>query len=94
VHEIHEKLLKSKEWGLNHCERVLEEAGRRTGLSEETLTRYFTKLSFDFDDNLKKGLARYLQFAHKFGFIRAVPVFEELPVIEGSRAGEMKRECS
>ncbi len=85
VHEIHEKILKSKKWGLDHMDLVLDEARRRTGLSQVVLSRYFSKLSFDFDENLKNGLRHYLELARKLGFLKTIQEFDELPVIADSQ---------
>jgi chorismate dehydratase len=76
VLEAHRAILESKRWGLEHLEEVIEEAQKRTMLPSETLKAYFSKLSYDLDAPLQKGLSLYLEKAAVCGLLQKIGPFE------------------
>lgn len=74
----HELLLASKQWGFEHLDRVKAEAKRRTGLSDKALDAYFSVLSYELDDDMKRGMRRYFECAVECGLLAAVPDNESL----------------
>lgn len=76
VLRTHQAILKSKYWGLLHQRMIFNEAEKRSGLSQDVVRRYFSKLSYGFDEKLKSGLRVYFELAKKHGFLNEVPVLE------------------
>jgi len=83
----HEALLESKAWGLKHLEQVVKTAATKIDLSEKTLRAYFSGISYDFDERLKKGLRLYFDLAEDCGLLKEAGDFEE---IEPLRSFERK----
>ncbi len=79
VHAAHDALLGSRQWGIENPEAILRAAGAKTDLSREILRSYFSGLSYGFGEELRKGLALYLDYARRAGFIERVPAITELP---------------
>ena len=65
VEHAHRQLLASREWGLSHMDEVRRAAAQRTGLSGETITAYFKRLSYGFGEEQRKGLDLFLEKASK-----------------------------
>ena len=59
----------SREWGTLNPDRVLQEAVKVTGLSEVVLTDYFRSLRYDFGEELRAGLNRYIEYARQEGLL-------------------------
>ena len=78
VLELHQALLKSKEWGTTHLEAILSVAGAETQLPAELLKNYFSCLSYDFNEGLKCGLKLYYEYAVRCGILSAAVEFEEI----------------
>ncbi len=76
VLRTHQAILKSKYWGLLHQRMIFNEAVQRSGLPSETVQRYFSKLSYGFDDKLKSGLRVYFELAKKHGYLNETPQLE------------------
>ena len=71
-------LIESKKWGFSHFAEVLSEAQRQTNLPRPVLEEYFSRLSYDFDERLKKGMRLYLDYAQKCGLLGPVGGFATL----------------
>ncbi|HXV18939.1 MAG TPA: menaquinone biosynthesis protein [Candidatus Omnitrophota bacterium] len=76
IQEAHAAILESKRWGLTHLDAVIEEAQNRTGLPTSTLKAYFSRLSYDLDAQLQKGLSLYLEKAVECGLLEEIGPFE------------------
>lgn len=70
--EIHKALLASRAWGAAHPERVLDEAERIAELPPSLLRNYFSGLSYDFGDDLQKGLSLFLNYAAECELLESV----------------------
>lgn len=70
VLEAWRALLRSKAWGIENRGEVLAEAGRRVSLERPDLEKYFSRLRYDFDGKLQKGLSLYLEKAAACGLLR------------------------
>jgi chorismate dehydratase len=91
VHEIHEVLLKSKQWGLTHLDLVTQEAMKKSRLSEGVVRSYFEKLSYDFSQNLKEGMKRFFTYAVKGGLLKSIGEFQEIDGHKPALAGQRER---
>lgn len=66
---IHEAILASKSWGESHRREVLLESERRTELTAPILETYFSKLSYDFGETLRRGMRTFLDCAFECGLV-------------------------
>ncbi len=80
VFQIHRALLESKRWGLRHLDEILKAAGGKTGLSNTALQSYFSRLSYNFDENLRKGMRLYFDYAVQCGLLSPVSELEEIDI--------------
>ncbi len=71
-----EALARSRRWAAENPAAVVDEAARRTGLPRPVLEGYFSALSYDFDEPMKRGLKLYFEHAARLGFVPAVPSLE------------------
>lgn len=79
VLEVHEAVLKSRDWGLRHPGAVIQEAQRRLGISADVLKAYFSNLHYQFDENLRSGLKLYFEMARQCDILTPVGDWEEIP---------------
>lgn len=81
VEAAHASILASREWGLSHPGAVLERAAEATGLDGRTLRDYFSRLSYDFTQELQNGLIGFYRQAARCGLLAQAPelsfAFEE-----------------
>ena len=73
---IHEAILASKAWGRSHRNEVLLESERRTELTAPILEAYFSKLSYDFDETLQRGMKTYIDCALECGLVASTTEFK------------------
>jgi len=76
---VYEALLSSKAWGSAHREEVLLLSEKKTELSPQGLDNYFSKLSYDFGENLKRAMRAFFDAAAECGLITPAGDFEEMP---------------
>ena len=84
VLEVHQQLLKSKEWGAQHPAEVLNAAEKKTHLPLPVLKAYFSRLSYGFDKKMQAGMKRYLDEAVRCGLLQPAKPFEF--ITDGSAA--------
>lgn len=77
VARVHGALLESRHWGFAHPEEVLKAAACKTGLDSRTLRFYFSKLSYDFGEDLKAGMRIYFEYAVRCGLLEGFGPFAE-----------------
>lgn len=79
VWQAYQTILKSRDFGLTHRDQILKKSEEKTGLPQQILEQYFSKLSYSLDKNLKQGLDLYLKYAHQCGLLKEeVPTFKEI----------------
>ena len=82
--DVHQQLLKSKEWGAQHPAEVLNAAEKKTHLPLPVLKAYFSRLSYGFDKKMQAGMKRYLDEAVRCGLLQPAKPFEF--ITDGSAA--------
>lgn len=67
----------SRRWGIGHADEIMREAQLRTGLPEERIQSYFSRLSYGFGPELQEAYRRYRAYAAECHLIpySAEPVF-------------------
>ncbi len=78
---VHEALIRSKMWGASHMSEVMLASEKKTELPAPTLKSYFSKLSFDFGQNLKRGMRTYFNYAAECGMVAPVGDLEEITLV-------------
>ena len=78
IADLHLALLSSKKWGTENLQEILNVSEKKTGLSAETLKRYFLKLSYDFSEGLKCGLKLYLEHSVRCGILPSIGELESI----------------
>lgn len=78
LRNIHRALLKSKQWGIAHPAKVIATARGRSGLGDDVLVSYFSRLNHDFGAPLREGLLLYLEHCRALGHLSAVPELESI----------------
>lgn len=63
--EVEHLLQRSRDWGLAHHERTLQEAQARTGLQEATLRSYFDGLRYSLGDEEMESLKLFYRLAEE-----------------------------
>lgn len=69
VDELCKLLLASKEMGMSGLKAVIEKSRRRTGLPLEVLEDYFHTIRYDFDEQYRRSLTVFYDYAYKSGII-------------------------
>ncbi len=86
--EAWEAILRSRDWGFANMEQVFARSEQKTGLPKPILQSYFSRLSYDFNEKHKKGMALYFEYAVKCGLLEAARGIEEVsPVPSGQFLG-------
>lgn len=80
--EVADALRKSRDWGERHLDLVVQEAGRRTGLSGGTLRRYFRHLDFHLGRDELEGLKKFFDMAARLGL---APSLRRIEFLEDAR---------
>jgi len=70
VQDVIQALQDSKRWGAANMGRVIEQAMRQTRLPRVTLERYFDHLCYDYDEDLKLGMSRFVRLAREAGLVQ------------------------
>ncbi len=78
VLELHRALLSSKKWGAENLKEILIASEQKTGLPAQVLKRYFSRISYDFNEGLKCGLKLYLEYAVRCGILSSVGELETI----------------
>ena len=78
IADLHQALLKSKKWGLEHLGEILNASEAKTGLPPELLKNYFSRLSYVFNEGLKCGLKLYYEYAIRCGILSAAVELEAI----------------
>ena len=78
VLELHEALLRSKQWGAKNLGEILKVAEKKTSLPRNVLERYFSRLSYDFNEGLKCGLKLYYEYAVRSGILPHIADLETI----------------
>ena len=76
--DAHQAILESKKWGIKNHLEVLKRSASETRLPQEVLEGYFKKLSYDFNEELSKGMKLYLEYATRCGLLKSFGKFEEI----------------
>jgi len=77
VHALHQALLASKAWSLDHLEAVAQEAYRRAGLRYESCLTYLKeRLSFDLTQSHLDGLRCFLTMLTESGELQPFEAFQ------------------
>jgi len=69
VAETKEVLIRSRAWGQDHPDEVMNEALRRTGIGQAPLAVYYRKLRYDFGADLVGGMRRFFDMAYRQGLL-------------------------
>lgn len=69
---LYDILIKSKQYGLSHVSELARANADRFGIPEQVLIDYWTSLSYNFDDEEKKGLLAFYGYAAEIGAIEPV----------------------
>jgi len=69
IAQVSSILLESKSLGLSLKSAVIAKAREKTGLPLPFIEDYFETISFDFDDNYRRALLVYYDYAYKSGLI-------------------------
>jgi chorismate dehydratase len=69
VRRIHRLFLDSKKKGLSNMEAIVRQATRMLGQTEDFWNCYFSKLIYDFDEDLVKGAEAFFAAAHRHGLL-------------------------
>lgn len=83
VFAAHRAILQSKAWGLKNLEAVYAQSYERTGLPLDVLRPYFSKLTYDLGEEMKKGMALYFDHAVKCHLLKRpkkMEIIEKSPV--------------
>lgn len=69
VEKIHKLFLDSKRLGLANMDQIVQEAMGKCGLKEEFWHSYFSRLIYDFDEELAIGAEGYFDAAYRLGLL-------------------------
>lgn len=83
VSEAHEALIRSRDWGAAHMDRVIALAQATYPRAAGFYAAYFATLNFDFDAPARAGLRRYVEELHAVGEIPEVPRIEPEVLVVG-----------
>jgi chorismate dehydratase len=70
IHEVHDGLLASREWGLQNLERLACEAARLTGLEEERCFEYLSGLDYALSYRHLEGLTSFFRRLAAKGMVK------------------------
>ncbi|MDA8234040.1 MAG: menaquinone biosynthesis protein [Clostridia bacterium] len=71
VDEVVKAFLEAKEWAANNQEKVVDKAVQRNPiLSRELIAEYFTIIRYQLDEDYRRALLTYYDFAYKSGYIK------------------------
>jgi len=61
----------AKKWAANHRESAVKKAVKRTPLlSGDIIAEYFTTIRYEFDEDYRRALLTYFDYAYKSGYIK------------------------
>lgn len=68
---LHARLLEARDWGVGHLDVVA--AAPHGCLSLDERAAYFRRLDFAFDEEIRRGLLTFWEYAYKIGALEGVP---------------------
>ena len=70
---VERELVECMDYGREHLSEVVDSAAERFPFDQESLTRYFALLRYDFTSEYQRGLLRFFELAHQAGELEEVP---------------------
>jgi chorismate dehydratase len=81
---VEEELVRCMDYGRDHLSEVVESALGRYRFDRAGLTRYFARLTYDFTEEYRAGLARFYELAYEAGELEEVPRLRFIDEVAGA----------
>lgn len=84
---VEQELVECMDYGRDRLAEVVQSAAGRYSFDQDSLTRYFALLHYDFTPEYQQGLRRFYELAHQAGELDEVPEFRFIDQYVGGRPG-------